>query len=755
MNIRSALSLLLTCALFACGDSPAGPGSSDLSVVLAGTGTGRVSATPSGITCGSDCTERYANGTLITLTATPDVGSTFTGWNGGRCAGSGPCTFRVTDAANVTATFTLNHYILTAARAGTGLGSVASTPAGITCGTDCTESYAHGTSVTLTPTPATGSTFSGWSGAAACTGTGPCVVPMTAAASVTATFTLSQYVLTTALAGTGLGSVASTPAGITCGTDCTESYAHGTSVTLTPTPVTGSTFAGWGGACSGTGGCVVAMTAAASVTASFTLNQYVLSTALAGTGSGSVASVPAGITCGTDCTESYAHGTSVTLTPTPATGSTFNGWSGACSGTGSCVVPMTAATTVTATFTLNQYVLSTALAGTGGGALASSPAGITCGVDCTESYAHGTSVTLTPTPATGSTFVGWGGACSGTGACVVPMTAAASVTATFTLNQYVLSTALAGTGSGAIASTPAGITCGVDCDESYSHGTSVTLTPTPATGSTFAGWSGACSGTGACVVPMTAAATVTATFTLNQYLLTTARAGTGTGGVASTPAGITCGADCTESYAHGTSVTLTATPATGSSFTSWSGACTGTGACVVPMTAAASATATFTLNQYTLTVVRTGTGTGRVWSDEGGIDCGSDCSELYDYGTAVFLNADADPGSVFVGYTFSPGCTGATPCEVTATFQLAMTLSVARDGSGTGTVTSTPVGITCGATCSAPFAEGATVRLTASPSVGSIFTGWSVPSCPGTGTCDVTMSAAASVTATFVTAPPE
>lgn len=77
---------------------------------------------------------------------------------------------------------------LTVTKAGTGSGTVTSTPPGITCGTDCTESYAYGTSVTLTATPATGSTFAGWSGA--CTGTSPtCTVSMTQARSVTAVFT--------------------------------------------------------------------------------------------------------------------------------------------------------------------------------------------------------------------------------------------------------------------------------------------------------------------------------------------------------------------------------------------------------------------------------------------------------------------------------------------------------------------------------------------------------------------------------------
>ncbi|MDQ3781460.1 MAG: sulfatase-like hydrolase/transferase [Actinomycetota bacterium] len=80
-------------------------------------------------------------------------------------------------------------------------------------------------------------------------------------------------------------------------------------------------------------------------------DTFTLTATKAGTGTGTVRSTPAGIKCGTDCTEGYTSGTAVTLTAKPARGSTFTGWSGACTGTGSCVVTVTAATTVTATFT--------------------------------------------------------------------------------------------------------------------------------------------------------------------------------------------------------------------------------------------------------------------------------------------------------------------------------------------------------------------------------------------------------------------
>jgi hypothetical protein len=75
-----------------------------------------------------------------------------------------------------------------------------------------------------------------------------------------------------------------------------------------------------------------------------------LSIVRGGGGAGSVQSAPAGISCGTDCSEAYSSGTVVDLTALPANGSTFTGWSGACSGPGSCRVTLTASTTVTATF---------------------------------------------------------------------------------------------------------------------------------------------------------------------------------------------------------------------------------------------------------------------------------------------------------------------------------------------------------------------------------------------------------------------
>jgi hypothetical protein len=80
-------------------------------------------------------------------------------------------------------------------------------------------------------------------------------------------------------------------------------------------------------------------------------------------------------------------------------------------------------------------------------------------------------------------------------------------------------------------------------------------------------------------------------------------------------------------------------------------------------------------------------------------------------------------------------------------------LSVSLAGSGTGSVTSSPAGIACGAVCSHDFANDATVELSASAGAGSTFTGWSGSGCSGTGVCRIALSGDSSVTATFTAAP--
>jgi uncharacterized repeat protein (TIGR02543 family) len=439
-------------------------------------------------------TGSYDAGSIVTLTATPDASSQFTGWSGDCSGTSVTCTVTMDAAKSVTATFTPQYSLFVTTL---GSGSVSAQPS------STTWKYLAGTSVTLTATAVPNFVFTGWSGA--CSGSNAtCVVTMDAAKSVTATFTAQYSLFVTTL---GNGTVSASP------TSSTSKYLAGTVVRLTATAGSDSQFSSWSGACSGTATtCDVTMDAAKSVTATFSLKQFAL--ALTPVGPGTVSAQP------TSANNMYNVGTVVTLTATPAANGQFTGWSGACSGTAAtCAVTMNAAQSVTATFALKQFALSVTPVGPGTVSVQPSAAN--------NLYNAGTLVTLTATPAANAQFTGWSGACSGTAAtCAVTMNATQSVTATFTAQQVVLT--LTTVGDGSIAADPTS-TSGM-----YPYGAAVTLTATPsgtvtttaattaartavsAAGSQFAGWSGACAAAGTaptCVVTMDAAKSVTATFT--------------------------------------------------------------------------------------------------------------------------------------------------------------------------------------------------------------------------------------------------
>ena len=397
--------------------------------------------------------------------------------------------------------------------------------------------------------------------------------------------------LTVQLDGNGSGTVTSSPAGIDCGTDCSESYDMGTGVTLTAEPIGDAAFAGWSGACTGTGStCTLQMNDSRTVTATFT-NKPVLTVTKSGSGQGTVTSTPAGIDCGTDCNQPYDRGTNVTLTAEPNQNSTFDGWSGACGGSGTtCNVAMTDSKSVTATFVLKPQ-LTVVNSGNGAGSVTSSPAGINCEPDCTERYEAGTSVTLTADPAGDSSFGGWSvGSCIGL-TCTVTVNQDRTVTATFT-SKPVLTVSTSGDGS--VTSSPGDIDCPGDCSDAFNSGTDVTLTAFPDPGWSLDSWGGACSGSAlTCVVGMNASKSASATFVEDPVQLTVLTNGDGSGTV--TGDGISCPGDCTESYAPGTDVTLTATADLLHTFEGWSGSCDVPSGdqCTMDMTTDKSVTASF------------------------------------------------------------------------------------------------------------------------------------------------------------------
>ena len=137
--------------------------------------------------------------------------------------------------------------------------------------------------------------------------------------------------------------------------------------------------------------------------------------------------------------------------------------------------------------------------------------------------------------------------------------------------SHALTVIKTGTGTGTVTSTPPGINCGPTCSYNFDEDTLVTLTAAPAAGSTFSGWSGACTGTGTCQVMMDAAKSVTASFELEAacYTLTTSVSPAGSGTINATAQ------NCTGGYVDGTIVQLTAIPNPYYVFAQWSGDASG------------------------------------------------------------------------------------------------------------------------------------------------------------------------------------
>lgn len=209
--------------------------------------------------------------------------------------------------------------------------------------------------------------------------------------------------------------------------------------------------------------------------------------------------------------------------------------------------------------------------GCNGANLACGAGGTTCQCDVTPNA----TVNLIASPAEGSTFGGWSGACpasSGT-ACSLTMTASGlTASATFVASTFPLSVSMGGAGSGTVTSTPSAINCGSSCSGNFSANTEVTLNAVPNASSAFVIWSGvSCKGGdnkgASCTVVMDGTKAVIANFEIG-HKLTVSKSGNGT--VTSSPSGIDCGSICSLVFPGANpSVTLTAKPDSGTSFTKW------------------------------------------------------------------------------------------------------------------------------------------------------------------------------------------
>jgi uncharacterized repeat protein (TIGR02543 family) len=706
-------------------------------------GSGSISINPEQAT--------YIYGDVVTVTATPTEGWTFSEWSGS-CTGSGACVVTVDGNESVTAIFTQGTGTKTLSVAVTGSGTVTQTPP---------PPYMDGATVELSPISATGWHFVGWTGD--CTGVGYCSVTMDADKTVGATFALNTYSLT--VTQPAYGSIL----------PIEGTFEYGSEVELIATPIENYHFVSWTGACEGqTIPCHVTMDSDKTVSATFTYNTFSLTVTQPANGSISPE------------TAIYDFGTVVELTATPLENYHFVEWTGACSGqpTTTCSVTVDKDTAVSAVFAIDTHLLT--MEQTPGGTIG--PA--------TATYDYGTVVSLTATAATGYTFTQWNGDCTGQGnPCTITVDGPKYVSATFTQLTRTL-TIIYNPAEGGGTTVPA---AGVN---TYAYGTVVDVFAYPAVGYKFDHWSGSCSGTGNCRLTMSSNRTVTAWFTPVYQNLTIYVNPVG-GGTTIPTAGV-------NSYLEGSVVEVAATAATGYVFDYWSGACTGSGACTVTMDMPKSVTAHFTavFHDLTITVDPEGGGTttpsvglhtypegsvvfiiatpasGYVFDHWSGACTGSDstCSVTmdsnkdvtatfveyvgtyiltvtqplngsidptggeYDQGEIVVLTATADTGYHFVDWTGDCAEQG-NPCTLTmdgdktvsATFELdAYTLMVNIVGSGT--VAKEPD--------QATYTYGNEVTLTATPADGWSFSDWG-GTCPGTGSCVVTMDDNKSVTATF------
>lgn len=477
----------------------------------------------------TECNLTVLQGSTIAVTEQPDSTHFFGGW-AGACSGTGvSCAVYLsadkTASANFVATSSQT-LTVTVSGGGTVTGGGISCGAGSTC--DAPEP--PNSTITLSATPHDGYAFTGWGNA--CTGLQTtCTVQMDTARTVTAAF---APLVPLSVTVSGTGSVSG--GGISCssGQTCTANEAPNSTVTLTASPTNTGGVVFWSG-CSSAAGTLCTVTVGTSplaVTATFSggapppVATFALNVSVTGDGYVTSTVGSATIYCtaadGPGCTANVQSNTSLTLTAVPASGTSgdFISWGGACSSFTSttCTLTMTAAASVEAKFvgSSTTYVLSGQVVGNG----IITGAGLNCGSTCTAPQAASARVTITASPSFGSTFTGWGGACTGTvSTCTVSMTQARSVTATFaTASATTARLTVAVTGAGTVK--PTGSTDCVataaksnTCTHDYSIGQTVTLTALPAAGYAFGGWTGACSGKKkTCAVSMAIAKTVGATF---------------------------------------------------------------------------------------------------------------------------------------------------------------------------------------------------------------------------------------------------
>ena len=486
-----------------------------------------------------------------------------------------------------------------------------------------------------------------------------------------------EFALEVAIGGEGSGNVGCKANGGPI-EGCEASFPEGTQVTVIAEPETGSELLEWEGECDSTSGneCEVEMNADKTIEAVFGLEAVELTVETEGSGEGIVeCEIDFGPTEPCSEVETYPYGSEVTLYAVPAEGSEFLEWTGDCSGTEpECDLALTEPLSATADFEPGPLLaLNIEEPGTGEGTISCEANGGPA-EPCAAEYPQGTDVKMLAKALSGSEFIEWGGECDVLigNECALTLSEEKTVEVIFEALPLVsLTVNLAGTGEGEVKCKVNG-SAQKACAAEYPEGTELALVATAKEGSEFAGYSagsGSAAGctTTPCAFTITADSEVTATFNLKatpKFTLKVKKTGTGTGKVESTSPlspKIVCGTECEKEFDEGTKVTLSQSADPGSEFVKWSGACTGSGACEVTMSAAKEVSAEFKLKatpEFKLTIVKAGTGSGSVTCNAGA------CASTYPEGTEVTLAATAASGSAFAGWS-GAGCSGAGTCKVT------------------------------------------------------------------------------------------
>jgi Tfp pilus assembly protein FimT len=294
--------------------------------------------------------------------------------------------------------------------------------------------------------------FDGWSGGLV-GNENPDTIIVVSDTSITATFTQTQFVLTRNVVGSG--SIVADPDSAT--------YSFGDTVVVTAVPDPGWMFDGWSGGLVGNENPdTIIVVSDTSITATFTQTQFVVTRNVVG--SGSIVADPD--------SASYVYGDTVVVTAVPDPGWMFDGWSGGLVGNENPDTIIVASdTSITATFTQTQYVLTRNVVGSG--SIVADPDSAT--------YSFGDTVVVTAVPDSAWYFVSWSGGLSGTeNPDTIIVVSDTSITATFTQDIYQVTVSIAG--GGHVVKAPA--------QAAYALGDTVILTAVADSAYAFDHWSG-------------------------------------------------------------------------------------------------------------------------------------------------------------------------------------------------------------------------------------------------------------------------